>query len=61
MVHSVQTAYGNSLETYSGDLWVIKVNPPPQGLSQGNGAAHLAPGPSSALQWSMLSEKKDME
>eukprot|EP00957_Ditylum_brightwellii_P084478 6423957-Ditylum_brightwellii.AAC.1 len=39
MVHSVQTAYGDSLETYGGDLWVVKLKPPPQGLGQGNGAA----------------------
>eukprot|EP00957_Ditylum_brightwellii_P179638 13684293-Ditylum_brightwellii.AAC.1 len=39
MVHSVRAAYGDSLETYGGDLWVVKMNPPPQGLGQGNGAA----------------------
>jgi hypothetical protein len=40
MVHSVRTAYGDSLQTYGGDLWVIKIKPPPQGLGQGNGTAH---------------------
>eukprot|EP00957_Ditylum_brightwellii_P196396 14963990-Ditylum_brightwellii.AAC.1 len=39
MVHSVWTAYGNSLETYGGDLWVVKLKPPLQGLGQCNGAA----------------------
>eukprot|EP00957_Ditylum_brightwellii_P096743 7368025-Ditylum_brightwellii.AAC.1 len=27
MVHTVHTAYGDSLETYSGKLWVIKIKP----------------------------------
>eukprot|EP00957_Ditylum_brightwellii_P195370 14885575-Ditylum_brightwellii.AAC.1 len=39
MVHSVQTAYGDSLQTYGGDLWIVKIKPPPQGLGQGNGVA----------------------
>eukprot|EP00957_Ditylum_brightwellii_P036256 2746203-Ditylum_brightwellii.AAC.1 len=39
MVHTVRTAYGNSLSSYGGDLWAIPCSPPPQGLGQGNGAA----------------------
>eukprot|EP00957_Ditylum_brightwellii_P005931 449191-Ditylum_brightwellii.AAC.1 len=39
MVHSVQTAYGDSLARYGGDLWVLPLAPPPHGLRQGNGCA----------------------
>eukprot|EP00957_Ditylum_brightwellii_P137325 10469192-Ditylum_brightwellii.AAC.1 len=39
MVHTVRTAYGESIELYGGDLWAIPLSPPPQGLGQGNGAA----------------------
>eukprot|EP00957_Ditylum_brightwellii_P201642 15326568-Ditylum_brightwellii.AAC.2 len=39
MVHTVRTVYGNSIESYGGDLWTIPCSPPPQGLGQGNGAA----------------------
>jgi hypothetical protein len=35
--HTIQTAYGNSEETYGGDLWVI----PMQGVYQGKGAGPL--------------------
>ena len=39
MVHTVRTAYGDSIESYGGELWAIPCSPPPQGLGQGNGAA----------------------
>eukprot|EP00957_Ditylum_brightwellii_P022700 1712325-Ditylum_brightwellii.AAC.1 len=39
MVHNVRTAYGDSLDTYGGELWVVKTNPPLQGLGQGSGKA----------------------
>eukprot|EP00957_Ditylum_brightwellii_P204348 15338837-Ditylum_brightwellii.AAC.1 len=39
MVHTVRTAYGDSIESYGGDLWALPCSPPPQGLGQGNGAA----------------------
>eukprot|EP00957_Ditylum_brightwellii_P008938 676527-Ditylum_brightwellii.AAC.1 len=39
MVHIVRTAYGDSIESYGGDLWALPCSPPPQGLGQGNGAA----------------------
>jgi len=39
MVHVVRMAYGDSINTYGGNLWVVKLKPPPQGLGQGNGAA----------------------
>jgi hypothetical protein len=39
MVHTVRTAYGDSIDSYGGDLWILKLEPPPQGLGQGNGAA----------------------
>eukprot|EP00957_Ditylum_brightwellii_P099433 7574370-Ditylum_brightwellii.AAC.1 len=39
MVHTVCTAYGDSIDSYGGDLWAIPCSPPPQGLGQGNGAA----------------------
>jgi hypothetical protein len=35
--HTIRMAYGNSEETYGGDLWVI----PMQGVYQGNGAGPL--------------------
>jgi hypothetical protein len=35
--HTICTAYGDSEETYGGDLWVI----PMQGVYQGNGVGHL--------------------
>ncbi len=35
--HTIRTAYGDSEETYGGDLWVI----PMQGVYQGNGAGPL--------------------
>jgi hypothetical protein len=36
--HTIRTAYGDSEETYGGDLWVIL---PMQGVYQGNGAGPL--------------------
>ena len=39
MEHSVITAFGESTLNYGGDKWVVPLNPPPQGLGQGNGAA----------------------
>eukprot|EP00957_Ditylum_brightwellii_P187712 14293566-Ditylum_brightwellii.AAC.1 len=39
MVHAVRTTYGDSLETYEGELCVVKIKPLSQGLGQGNGAA----------------------
>eukprot|EP00957_Ditylum_brightwellii_P111832 8529713-Ditylum_brightwellii.AAC.1 len=39
MVHSVRTAYGDSLDQYGGDLWILPLAPPPQGLGQGNNCA----------------------
>eukprot|EP00957_Ditylum_brightwellii_P034422 2611256-Ditylum_brightwellii.AAC.1 len=41
MVHNVRTVYGNSLNNYSGELWIVKTKPLPQGLGQGN---RMAPG-----------------
>eukprot|EP00957_Ditylum_brightwellii_P137528 10484886-Ditylum_brightwellii.AAC.1 len=41
MVRNVRTAYGNSLDNNSGELWIVKTKLPPQGLGQGNG---MAPG-----------------
>eukprot|EP00957_Ditylum_brightwellii_P140296 10690118-Ditylum_brightwellii.AAC.1 len=38
MIHSVRMSYGDSLETYGGDLWVVNTKPPPQGLGQRNSA-----------------------
>jgi hypothetical protein len=35
--HTIRTAYGDSEETYGGDLWII----PMQGVYQGNGAGPL--------------------
>jgi hypothetical protein len=35
--HTIRTAYGDSEETYGGDLWVIPI----QGVYQGNGAGPL--------------------
>ena len=35
--HTIRTAYGDSKETYGGDLWVV----PMQGVYQGNGAGPL--------------------
>jgi hypothetical protein len=35
--HTIRTAYGDSEETYGGDLWVI----PMQRVYQGNGAGPL--------------------
>ena len=39
MVHLVRTAFGDSANTYGGDIWAIPLKPPPQGLVQGNGEA----------------------
>eukprot|EP00957_Ditylum_brightwellii_P055783 4227139-Ditylum_brightwellii.AAC.1 len=39
MVHTVRTAYSDSLLSYEGDLWAIPCSSPSQGLGQGNGAA----------------------
>eukprot|EP00957_Ditylum_brightwellii_P182948 13935345-Ditylum_brightwellii.AAC.1 len=39
MVHTVRTAYRDSIESYGGDLWAIPCLPLLQGLGQGNGAA----------------------
>ena len=39
MVHSVRTDFGDSDNTYRGDIWEILLKPPPHGLGQGNGAA----------------------
>jgi hypothetical protein len=39
MVHTVRTAFGDSIELYGGDIWALPCSPPPQGLGQGNGAA----------------------
>ena len=38
MVHTVRTAFGDSTQTFGGDLWAIPMQPPPQGVGQGNGA-----------------------
>eukprot|EP00957_Ditylum_brightwellii_P082486 6271239-Ditylum_brightwellii.AAC.1 len=38
MVHTICTAYGDSIDSYGGDLWAIPCSPLPQGLGQGNGA-----------------------
>ena len=38
MVHLVRTAFGDSSNTYGGDIWAIPLKPPPLGLGQGNGA-----------------------
>jgi hypothetical protein len=35
--HTIRTAYGDSEDTYGGDMWVI----PMQGVYQGNGAGPL--------------------
>eukprot|EP00978_Attheya_sp_CCMP212_P000654 scaffold1295_cov57-Attheya_sp.AAC.3 len=32
MVHTVRTAFGESSQTFGGDLWALPVNPPPQGV-----------------------------
>eukprot|EP00957_Ditylum_brightwellii_P066788 5067688-Ditylum_brightwellii.AAC.1 len=56
MVHSVQTAYGDSLQTYWGDLWVVKIKPPPQGLGQGNGTA---PGTWALVSSSLINAIRD--
>ena len=37
MVHTVRTAFGESTQTFGGDLWAIPTTPP-QGVGQGNGA-----------------------
>eukprot|EP00957_Ditylum_brightwellii_P152207 11587820-Ditylum_brightwellii.AAC.1 len=39
MVHNVRTMYGGLLDTYGGELWVVKTNPTPKGLGQGSGKA----------------------
>lgn len=39
MVSSVRTAFSDSIKTMGGDLWAVPLNPPPQGLGQGNGVA----------------------
>ena len=39
ITHSVRTPFGYSNTTYGGDTWSVPLNPPPQGLGQGNGAA----------------------
>eukprot|EP00957_Ditylum_brightwellii_P085682 6518057-Ditylum_brightwellii.AAC.1 len=41
IVHNVRTLYGDLLNTYRGELWVVKTNPPSQGLGQGSGKASL--------------------
>eukprot|EP00957_Ditylum_brightwellii_P029864 2259485-Ditylum_brightwellii.AAC.1 len=51
MVHNVRTAYGDSLDNYGGELWVVKTKPPPQGLGQGNG---MAPGGWALVSTSLL-------
>eukprot|EP00957_Ditylum_brightwellii_P169381 12892118-Ditylum_brightwellii.AAC.1 len=56
IVYSVRTAYGDSLETYGGDLCVVKLNPPPQGVGQGNGAA---PGLWALVSTLMLNDIRD--
>eukprot|EP00957_Ditylum_brightwellii_P113175 8630713-Ditylum_brightwellii.AAC.1 len=56
MVHSVRTAYGDSLETYGGDLWVVKIKHPLQGLGQGNSAA---PGTWALISTPMLNAIRD--
>eukprot|EP00957_Ditylum_brightwellii_P200365 15275304-Ditylum_brightwellii.AAC.1 len=33
IVHIVRTSYGNSIESYGGDLWILKSEPPPQGYA----------------------------
>ena len=38
MVHTVRTAFGESTQSFGGDLWAIPCQPPPQGVGQGNGA-----------------------
>ena len=38
MVHTVRTAFGDSLASFGGDLYAVPFNPPPQGVGQGNGA-----------------------
>ena len=37
MVHTVRTAFGESTQTFGGELWAIPTTPP-QGVGQGNGA-----------------------
>eukprot|EP00957_Ditylum_brightwellii_P194937 14852085-Ditylum_brightwellii.AAC.1 len=39
MVHTCRTAFGDSTDSYGGDVWAIPCSPPPQGLGQGNSAA----------------------
>lgn len=39
MVSSVRMSYGDSMQGMGGDIWAVPLNPPPQGLGQGNGAA----------------------
>lgn len=39
MEHVCRTAFGDSTESYGGEIWAIPLKPPPQGLGQGNGAA----------------------
>eukprot|EP00957_Ditylum_brightwellii_P096996 7386452-Ditylum_brightwellii.AAC.1 len=39
MVHNARTAYGDLLDTYGRELWMVKTNPPSQGLRQGSGKA----------------------
>ena len=38
MVHLVRMVFGDSANTYGGDIWAISLKPPPQDLGQGNGA-----------------------
>eukprot|EP00957_Ditylum_brightwellii_P117234 8941121-Ditylum_brightwellii.AAC.1 len=38
-VHTCRTCFGDSTDSYGGDIWIILLKPPPQGLVQGNGAA----------------------
>eukprot|EP00957_Ditylum_brightwellii_P172332 13119594-Ditylum_brightwellii.AAC.1 len=39
MVHMCRTYFGDSTDSYGGDIWAIPLKPPPQGIGQGNGAA----------------------
>ena len=39
MSHTVRMEFGDSKKTYGGDNWATPLNPPQQGLGQGNGAA----------------------
>ena len=39
MVHSLRMDFGDSDNTYGGDIWEIPLKPPPQSLIQENGVA----------------------